>query len=106
MSYAVITINSDTKRIESARLYSEPSAENEYAVDSLPGGTLTDFLYINGKYEYNHIETEEDKKKKEAEEEQALTEEFKNNLAETITDYEYRICMLELGVTGSDNTNE
>ena len=104
MSYAVITINSDTKRIESARLYSEPSAENEYAVDSLPGGTLTDFLYIDGKYEYNHIETEEDRKKKEAEEEQALATE--NSLAETITDYEYRICMLELGITGSDSIDE
>ena len=106
MSYAVITINSDTKRIESARLYSEPSAENEYAVDSLPGGTLTDFLYVDGKYEYNHIETEEDRKKKEAEEEQALAAEFENSLAETITDYEYRICMLELGITGSDSTDE
>lgn len=106
MSYAVITINSDTKRIESARLYSEPSAENEYAVDSLPGGTLTDFLYVDGKYEYNHIETDEDRKKKETEEEQALAAEFTDNLTETIADLDYRVCMLELGVTDSDSTDE
>ena len=40
MSYAVITINSDTKRIESARLYSEPSAENEYAVEPVGVETI------------------------------------------------------------------
>lgn len=101
MSYAVITINSDTKRIESARLYAEPAGDNEYPVDALPEGNLTDYLYKDGQYEYNHIETEEEKKKKEEEEEQALLSEFNDNLAETMADYEYRLCMLELAASST-----
>ena len=51
MSYAVITINKETKRVVGARLYDAPK-EGEFEVGYLPDGNVADYLYEDGKYIY------------------------------------------------------
>lgn len=99
MAYAIIKINPDTKRIESARLYDTNIGENEYEVNSLPNGDITHYLFENDQYVYDHVETEWEKREREYREELALKNELNENMADIMADYEYRLCMLELGST-------
>lgn len=52
MKYAVITVDSSTKRIVKSELYKE-AKNGEIEVDSLPSGNITDYLYENGEYIYS-----------------------------------------------------
>lgn len=82
MKYAVITVDTSTKRIIKSALYKEPE-NGEIEVDSLPSGNITDYLYENGEYIYSP-ETPEDpaeiKQLKEYKISQSKTE-LKNYLA-------------------------
>lgn len=55
MNYAVISIDKATKRIVTARMYSEPKG-SEIGVEELPSGNLTDYLYKDGEYIYSPYE--------------------------------------------------
>ena len=101
MSYAVIVVNPDTTRIESGRLYDVATADNEYEVESLPNGNLTDYLYVDGEYVYDHIKTQEEIEQEEAAANAELEAQVASSTYEMLVDHEYRICMMELtsGVT-------
>lgn len=51
MSYAVIAIDNNTRRVLRARLYSTPQS-GEIGVEELPTGNINDYLYENGRYIY------------------------------------------------------
>ena len=58
MKYAVITIDSKTKRITKSELYRD-AKDGEIEVDSLPSGDIADYIYEDSKYVYSP-ETPED----------------------------------------------